>query len=81
MYNQTMEPYEPYDGCYGEVTGRNSEGAYLLLDNGQRAFSFGFSSLTPGTKVLCSVKKPASEGKKITVIIESIEEYAPILAS
>lgn len=80
MDNQVME-YERFDGCYGTVTSRCGAGAFILLDNGQEAFSYNFSSLTPMTKVLCTVMRLASEGKKMLVSIDSVIEYAPYLAA
>ena len=72
--------YEKYDGCYGEVTGRCSAGAYLRLDNGQEAFAYKFASLLPGTKVICTVLKMPTGDKKMLVSIDSIRDYSPLAA-
>lgn len=78
--NLTCENYERFDGCYGEVVGRCKAGAYLTLDNGQQAFAYKFSSLLPGTKVLCTVLRLPSEDKRMLVSIDSVSEYAPLVA-
>lgn len=75
-YMTDYDGYDRYDGCYGVVTGRCGKGAYLTLDNGQEAFAYRFASLLPGTKVLCTVLKLATEGKRMLVSIDSVRHYA-----
>lgn len=72
--------YEPWEGCYGIVTGRCRAGAFLELDNGEEAFAFKFGNLFPGTKVLCTVKRIATEEKRTLVSIDSVIEYAAFVA-
>lgn len=62
--NEANKGYERFDGCYGTVVSRCFKGAYLELDNGEQAFAYKFANLFPGTKVLCTVLKQATEGKK-----------------
>lgn len=69
---KTNVSYERFDGCYGEVTSRCKAGAYLMLDNGQRAFAYRFASLLPGTKVLCTVLKMPTDEKRMLVSIDSV---------
>lgn len=66
-----MNTYEAFDACYGTVTGRSNSGAYLQMDNGQEAFSYKFANLREGTKVLCTVLRPATERKRTLVSIDS----------
>ena len=72
--------YERWDGCYGEVTGRCACGAYLTLDNGEEAFAYRYANMRPGTKVLCTVWKLATEGKRMVVKVDSVMEYAPMFS-
>ena len=75
------EKYEVMDGCYGRVTGRCQEGVFLELDNGQEAFAYNFSSLVPGTEVLCSVLSQVEENRKMLVSIDSVSEYLQFYAA
>ena len=81
MMYEAYEPqenggYDVLDCCYGTVKDRNRKGAYLVLDNGEEAFAFKFANLLPGTKVLCTVQKPAREGRMKQVSIDSVR-YDP----
>ena len=78
--NTNHASYERFDGCYGEVTGSCKSGAYLTLDNGQEAFAYKFTSLLPGTKVLCTVLKMPTEEKRMLVSIDSVRGYSPLVA-
>lgn len=69
--NSTVN-YERFDGCYGEVTGHCKAGAYLTLDNGQKAFAYKFANLLLGTKVLCTVMKLPTDEKLMLVSIDSV---------
>lgn len=71
------ENYEPLDGCYGQVQGTCRSGAFLRLDNGQDAFAYKFASLYPGAIVLCTVRRPASESRRMLVTIDSVLEHVP----
>lgn len=57
------EKYERDDACYGLVSSRCRKGAYVLLDNGEMAFCYEAGNLFPGTKIICSVKRSASESQ------------------
>jgi len=72
--------YEPFDGCYGTIIDRCRAGAYLQLDNGEEAFAYKFGNLFPGTKVLCTVLRLPTEGRKMLVSIDSIVQYAGFAA-
>lgn len=67
----TESGYERFDGCYGTVVGSCRSGAFLELDNGEKAFAYKFASLRPGTKVLCTVLRLADEARKMLVSIDS----------
>lgn len=73
--SQETGGYDVFDGCYATVKDRNRKGAYLILDNGEEAFAFKFANLLPGTKVLCTVQKPARDGRMKQVSIDSVREY------
>lgn len=70
--NEANTRYERFDGCYGTVIGRCLKGAYLELDNGEQAFAYKFANLFPGTRVLCTVLKQATEGRRMLVSIDSV---------
>lgn len=59
------------DGIRGVVTGKCSSGVFLSLEDGQEAFA-RFGCLNPGTTVLCTILKKATEKWKILVDIESV---------
>ena len=56
------------DGIRGTVIGGCSKGLFLALEDGQEAFAH-FGGLTPGTTVLCTVLKKATEKWKVLVRI------------
>ena len=68
--------YERLDMCLGKVVGGNRSGAYILLDNGEPAFAYNFSSLSRGTEVLCSICRLATEDRNTVVSVDSVLEYA-----
>lgn len=76
--NEVSKGYERFDGCYGTVVSRCFKGAYLELDNGEKAFAYKFANLFPGTKVLCTVLKQASENRKMLVSIDSVLQFIPV---
>lgn len=67
-----LDRYDIFDCCYGTTTDRTRVGTYLTLDNGETAFAYKFSNLLPGTKVLCTVLKLATEEKFKLVSIDSV---------
>ena len=80
MYrNNVYEDLEVRDGAYGVVTGGSGRGLFLTMENGQGAFA-RFGSLCPGTKVLCTVLKKASESRRMFVSIDSVLEIVPLAA-
>ena len=73
-----MNGYEYGDGCYGKITSNTQKGAYLLLDNGQKAFGYDIANLPYGSTVLCTVQKVAEETKRMCtlVTIDAVIDYA-----
>lgn len=68
------------DGVLGVVTGRCKTGVFLLLENGQEAFaSFGW--LNPGTEVLCTVFKKATERWRVLVVVDAVVKEAASMAA
>ena len=78
--NNHSKSYEVFDGCYGEITGRCNAGAFLSLDNGQEAFAYKFANLLPGTRVICTILRQATENRKMLVSIDSVTKYVPLVA-
>ena len=67
-----MQNYERFDTCLGSVEYKSSYGVYLILENGERAFAHGFTTLPTGSKVWCSIRKLATETKDILVKVDSV---------
>lgn len=59
------------DGVCGVITGGCRNGLFVELENGQEAFAL-FGGLYPGTKVLCTVLKKATEKWRVLVAIDSV---------
>lgn len=59
-----------WDTVNATVTDNNCSGVYLLLDTGEKAFSY-HSRMARGTRVTCSVKRLANEKHDIVVTIDS----------
>lgn len=74
-----VQGYDVLDGCYGTVVSRCQKGAYLTLDNGESAFAYKFGNLWPGTKVLCTVLKLATDDRLMRVSVDSVCYY-PVAA-
>lgn len=72
----TEDNYEPLDGCYGQVQGTCQSGAFLRLDNGQEAFAYKFAHLYPGSLVLCTVRRLATEDRRMLVSIDAVLKHA-----
>ena len=70
-----VQSYDVWDGCYGVIRGRCQKGVFLLLDNGEPAFAYRFTSLWPGTEVLCTVRRLASGDRRTLVTIDSVCYY------
>lgn len=66
------DEYTRGDGCYAVITSRNRKGSYLELDNGQGAFAYGVGNLQIGTKILCTITRPAIDGKRACARLDSI---------
>lgn len=68
----TINQYEKGDCCYATVDGHNSKGAYLKLDNGQRAFAYSAGGLQNGTKILCTIVKEADAERRALARLDSV---------
>ena len=73
---KTAIHYDLFDMCYGKITARCKQGAYLELDNGETAFAYKISNVPLGSKVLCSILRKAQEDRKMLVSVDSVCEYA-----
>ncbi len=78
-YETTMLPADEYadryikgDCCYAVITSRDSKGSYLELDNGQKAYAYGIGNLSCGTKILCTITRPALGRKRARARLDSI---------
>ncbi len=67
-----MRNYERGDSCYGIVGSLCRSGAFLELDNGELAFAGGAGNLRKDSKVICTVKRPASNGYRTLVQLDSV---------
>lgn len=65
------EQYVRGDCCYAIVTGHNSKGSYLELDNGQPAFAYTAGNVREGVKILCTIAKSATAEKNALARLES----------
>ncbi|MGN0362495.1 MAG: hypothetical protein ACI4ET_06610 [Bilifractor sp.] len=59
------------DSVCGVVTGGCRSGLFVRLEDGQEAFA-SFGGLYPGTKVICTVLKKATEKWRVLVAIDSV---------
>ena len=64
--------YDVFDSAYGVVLDRCRKGVFIQLDSGERAFSYKFSNLRVGTKVLCTVLKKAKGPLFMLVDVDSV---------
>ena len=72
-YEYDEDDYNVRDGVRAVVTGGCSKGLFLRLENGQEAFA-SFGGLVPGTEVICTVLKKATERWRVLVAIDSVLE-------
>ena len=72
MNTDMITKYEKGDACYGVVASCCRRGAFLELDNGESAFANGVGNLRQNTKVICTVKKPAANGLRTLVQLDSV---------
>ena len=70
MYNDNT--YDIFDECYGFVTRTYQNGVQVRLDNGKPAYAHRFANLALGTRVLCSVRRLATEDRDMLVSIDSV---------
>ena len=76
MFEETKaKDYDIWDGCYGIIENCCRKGAYLVLDNGEPAFAYKFGNLRTGTKVLCTIRKQATEDRRMLVTIDAVCRY------
>ena len=71
IWNYEEEGINIRDGVRGTVIGGCSKGIFLSLEDGQEAFAH-FGGLNPGTIVLCTVLKKATEKWKVLVSLSLI---------
>lgn len=70
---------EPGDSCYGTVANATRKGLYISLDNGAVCFSYDCANLRPGSRVLCSFRRPLQENRYWPLVrVDSVLEYAPL---
>lgn len=67
-----INEYRKGDCCYATIVGHNSQGSYLELDNGQRAFAYSAGNLGNGTKILCTIARAADERRKMLARLDSV---------
>ena len=72
MNTENIIRYERGDGAYGVVSGRCKKGAYIELDNGEGAFAFNAGNVRSNAKVICTVVRPARDGQRCLVSLESV---------
>ena len=70
------QEYGVWEGCSGIIEFCIRKGAFLVLDNGELAFAYGFGNLRPGTKVICTVRRLADEYRRKLVTIDSVCYYS-----
>lgn len=75
-YEESYIEYDYLDECSGTIDSVSRYGAYLTLDNGEKAFSYDCACLPVGTQIICTVLKQAKEGKRKLVGFDSrVDEY------
>lgn len=73
------EDFNARDGVYGVIIGSCKSGVFLKIENGQEAFA-SFGGLNPGTEVLCTVLKKATDKWRVLVAIDSVLRETAIAA-
>lgn len=48
------------------------KGAFIMLENGEKAFAYKFGNLSSGTRVICSFLKPACGDLLARVSVDSV---------
>ncbi len=66
------EEFERMSECIGEVLGCCRKGAFIMLEDGEKVFAYQFANLLPGTKVICSLQKPARDNLLPRVAVDSV---------
>lgn len=70
--------YDCWDECRGVIESVCRSGAFITLDNGEKAFSYDCASVPVGTEIMCTVLKKAreEEGKRMLVGFDSrLDDY------
>lgn len=73
--------YERWDECKGKIDSICKAGAFITLDNGEKAFSYECGCLPVGTQIVCTVLRKAKEeqNKKMLVGFDSlVDEYEKV---
>jgi hypothetical protein len=72
MIIESTQNYEKYDAAYGIVTSRCKSGAFIELDNGEAAFCYTAANVSADTKIICTILRPAYDGKRCLVSLDSV---------
>lgn len=80
MPSKTKERFkmniERMDNFYARVVNTAHGGVFLKAENGDfEAYAHSFNNLAKGTRVLCSMRKPAEGERKMLVYIDSVDNY------
>lgn len=67
-----MEKLQKYDSAYGVVTSHSSKGAYVELENGELALCYTAGNVPNNSRIICSVRKPATDERCCIVNLESV---------
>lgn len=85
LYNtqlfEEVTRYERWDECKGKIDSICKAGAFITLDNGEKAFSYECGCLPVGTQIVCTVLRKAKEeqNKKMLVGFDSlVDEYEKV---
>lgn len=73
--------YERWDECKGKIDSICKAGAFITLDNGEKAFSYECGCLPVGTQIICTVlrKEKEEQNKKMLVGFDSlVDEYEKV---
>ncbi len=64
--------YERNESAYGIVSSRSRRGAFISLENEEVGFCPEAGNIPTGTKVIVTVRRPAMEGKRCILGLDSV---------
>ena len=67
-----VQEFERFSECEGEVLECCRKGAFIMLENVEKAFAYKFGNLSSGTRVICSFLKPACGDLLARVSVDSV---------